>query len=396
MLLRFVEDCKINLDNNKVGGAILTDLSRAFDCLPHRLLIAKLHAYGVSKNACTLVLNYFYDRKQRVKIGSTYSEWMSILKGAPQRSFFGPFSYNLFTNDLLDMLTDECSLYNYADDNTIAYFANSNEEVKLKLEYVINKMLNWFHENFLQANPDKFQLVTFNRRHDGNVMNVKVGNVMIKAEPTVKLLGVYIDQSLCFNNHISYLCQKAGYKLNVLARLSNNLDFKGKLMLFNSFVISHLMYCPVVWYMCSITDMKKIEKIQKRALRYVTKDYTCPYIQLLDKCDLPTMYVQRMRFIMVEVYTVLNGIGPLYLHDMFDRKESVYIMKNNIELVQPQFRTQKYGFNSIRYQGAKIWNTLPNNIKDASNLSVFKALVKKWSGARCSCNSCDMYKLSMV
>jgi hypothetical protein len=142
--------------------------------------------------------------------------------------------------------------------------------------------------------------------------------------------------------------------------------------------------------------MKKIEKIQKRALRYVANDYSCSYIQLLDKCDLPTMYVQRMRFIMVEVYKVLNGIGPPYLQDMFDRKESVYKMKNNIELVQPHFRTQKYGFNSIRYQGAKVWNTLPNNIKDASNLSVFKPLVKKWSGAKCSCNSCDMCKLSMV
>ena len=60
VLVKFVEDCRLNMDNNKVGGAMLTDLSRAFDCLPHRLLTAKLNAYGMSNDACALVLNYFY------------------------------------------------------------------------------------------------------------------------------------------------------------------------------------------------------------------------------------------------------------------------------------------------------------------------------------------------
>ena len=113
----------INLDKHKVGGAIITYLSRAFDGLPYRLLTAKLHAYGVSNEACTLFLSYFYDRKQRVKIGSTYSDWRSTPKGAPQGSLFGPFSLNIFTNDLLDVVIRECNLCecNYADDNTILY-----------------------------------------------------------------------------------------------------------------------------------------------------------------------------------------------------------------------------------------------------------------------------------
>ena len=161
VLMRFMEDCKKHLDNNKVGGAVLTDLSRAFDCLPHRLLTAKLFAYGVSNNACTLILNYFYDRQQRVKIGSTCSDWLSIQKGAPQGSQFGPFAFNIFTNDLLCLLINECNIYNYADDNTILYFDDNLEQVKVKLEYVTSKMLSWFDVNQLQANPDKFQLITF-------------------------------------------------------------------------------------------------------------------------------------------------------------------------------------------------------------------------------------------
>ena len=96
----------------------VTILSHAFDCLPHRLLIPKMAAYGVSNNACTLIVNYLCGRQQRVKLCDTHSDWMTILKGAPQGSIFGPFGYNVFSNDLLFYMNEYCTIYNYADDNT--------------------------------------------------------------------------------------------------------------------------------------------------------------------------------------------------------------------------------------------------------------------------------------
>jgi len=142
--------------------------------------------------------------------------------------------------------------------------------------------------------------------------------------------------------------------------------------------------------------LKKIEKIQKRALRYITNDYLCSYSELLEKCLLPTMYVQRSRSIAAEVFKMLNGIGPVYLQDMFKRKESVYSMRNSAMLTQPNFKTRKYGFSSIKYQGAKIWNGLPNEIKDANDMKTFKSLLMKWNGAKCFCSNCDMCKVSMI
>ena len=381
VLMKFVEECKANLDINKVGGAVLTDLSSAFDCLPHRLLTAKLHAYGVNKEACSLVLNYFYDRKQRVKIGSTNSDWLINPKGAPQGSLFGPFAFNIFTNDLLDMVIQECNVFNYADDNTILYFDNDLESVKIKLEYVIAQMLRWFSDNFLQANPNKFQLITFSKNVNIDQMEVKVGNAIILSEPTVKLLGVQIDNTLNFNLHITQLCRKAGFKLNALARLSKSLDFQGKMMLFNAFILSHFMYSPVVWHLCSSNDMKKVEKIQKRALRYVTDDFTSPYNVLLEKCLLPSMFIQRMRFVMIEVYKVLNNIGPVYLQGMFKSKPTNYDMRNGCILTLPTFKSVKYGSNSLKYQGAKTWNSLPNSMKEAHTLKHFKLLLNTWNGS---------------
>ena len=93
------------------------DLSKAFDCLPHDLLIAKLAAYGLGYNALKLLLDYLSDRKMRVSIGSQVSEWLNLLLGVPQGSNLGPLFFNLFINDsfFLNLVTLLC---NFADDNT--------------------------------------------------------------------------------------------------------------------------------------------------------------------------------------------------------------------------------------------------------------------------------------
>ena len=84
VLIRMVEDVKQYLDDGKVVCALQTDLSRAFDCIPNKLFISKLHAYGFSISACEMIFDYYYGRKQRVKIGDNTSEWQSVYKGSPR------------------------------------------------------------------------------------------------------------------------------------------------------------------------------------------------------------------------------------------------------------------------------------------------------------------------
>ena len=90
ILLKMMEDWRKALDDRKCVGAVLMDLSKAFDCMPHNLLLAKLQAYGLSNEAITLMRSYLTGRRQRVKIGSTTSAWLEIQKGGPQGSILGP------------------------------------------------------------------------------------------------------------------------------------------------------------------------------------------------------------------------------------------------------------------------------------------------------------------
>lgn len=117
-LLRLKNSLNKSLDKKESIGLLMMDLSKTFDCIPHNLLIAKLHAYGFSKNSLRLIYSYLKGRNQRVKINAEYSSWKEILDGVPQGSVLGPLLFNIFINDLF-LFVENSEICNYADDNSL-------------------------------------------------------------------------------------------------------------------------------------------------------------------------------------------------------------------------------------------------------------------------------------
>ena len=123
-----LEKWKRSVDNSKMFGALLTDLSKAFDCLDHKLLISKLNAYGFGLTALKLVHNYLTNRKQQTKINSSYSSLLEIIFGVPQGSILGPLLFNNFLIDLF-LIIENADITSYADENTQYIIADNIDGV---------------------------------------------------------------------------------------------------------------------------------------------------------------------------------------------------------------------------------------------------------------------------
>ena len=188
-------------------GSLLTDLSKAFNCLPYELIIAKLHACGVDMPSLKLINSYLSKRRQRIKINDVYSSWSEILFGVPQGSIFGPLLFNIciyiYICDLFMLLLKDGTT-NYADDNTSYSRGNRIHNVIYGLEQASDILSKWFIGNNLKTNLDKYHVI-FNETTETQLI---VENVPTASSSCEKLLGIKIDQKLSFESHAHSICKK--------------------------------------------------------------------------------------------------------------------------------------------------------------------------------------------
>ena len=388
VILRLTEYWRQALDNGNTVGTIAMDLSRAFDKMPHALLIAKLKAYGVSVDACNLIISYLRNRNHRVKIMGRHSDWATINRGVPQGSVLGPLLFNIFINDLfyINMKSD---IANYADDNHLYYENKCHDELKKVLENDVNSATVWFANNYMCVNTDKFQSIILNR--DGkHTLSISVQDNTVLSDTSITVLGVVLDDKLKFDEHVSVLCLKASRQINALKRVSKYLDEKCRIMVYKSFISSNFNYCPVAWMFCGKKNLVKLEKLQERALRFVFCDATASYEDLLERGNFLPLSVYRIRCLGIEVFKCFHGLNPAYLNDIFIQSSLKYNLRDSCRLEQPKFRTFTYGLRSFRYYGSKLWNLLPYQVKNTRDIVTFKRNITEWCHSK-QCISLEIF-----
>jgi len=381
-----IETWKKALDLKNKTGAVLTDLSKAFDCLNHTLLIAKLDAYGFDKSALSFIYDYLKERKQRTKINNSYSSWEDVLFGVPQGSILGPLLFNLFINDIF-FFTKKTKIANYADDNT-AYAAEKDIATLIEtLQDETSVILNWFQINDMKSNKDKCHLIVANEKQ----VSITLGEENIGASASVELLGIKLDNNLNFGEHVTDLIRKGNQKLHALARISKYLKQDKLKIIMKTFIESQFNYCPLTWMFHSRIINNKINKLHERALRIVYKNQNLTFQDLLQLDNSVTIHDKNLQKLAVEMYKAKNKLSPLPMQQLFTETAMVHDLRNRRCWDIPQVRTVCYGLESIRYRGPKTWESLPDDIKQAKSLPEFKLKIKAWRPANCTCRLCKTF-----
>ena len=270
-LLFLIEKWKSILDKKGFPGAVLMDLSKAFDTINHELLIAKLDAYGFSRKSLELILDYLSDHLQHVKINSAFSSWSEVTQGVPQGSVLDPLLFNIYLDDLFFLLGD-IDICNFADDTTPNVCDMELKVVLDKLENCSELAIAWFKSNYMKLNEEKCGFFVCGYRFEQ--LWIKVGDNKTCEKSLVKLLGVTIDHKLKSDKYFAEICAKANRKLSALLRLSKFLCLDKWRTLFRSFIEAQFKYCPLIWMFCSRNSNKKMNRLHGRALRLVYDDYS--------------------------------------------------------------------------------------------------------------------------
>jgi hypothetical protein len=333
-------------------SATLLDLSKAFDLIPHNTLIEKLFVYGVRGTELSLLESYLTDRWQMVKIGDQRSDPSRTRAGVPQGSVLGPFLFVIYMNDLPSYLSSDCVLY--ADDTTLLSSHKSTETLKQLMSEAVDGSNLWFEANNLVVNKDKTEEIVF---------SLSEGETK-----SVKLLGIYLDNKLSWENHTKSLCTRLSRVIFLLKKLKLCTSADLVIKAYFAFFHTHLLYGVTMWG--NSPGAKVVFGWQKKAIRCIVgikQSESCkPFFISLGIMTLSSLYILYSLLLVKDNLEKFHMRGDRHTHNTRSR-----------HLIDADFvrlsKTQK----SFLAMGIKLFNRLPAGAREVPRKK-FKATIERW------------------
>lgn len=307
-ILSALDNWSVALDEGKFVGALLVDLSKAFDTVPHQQLLQELLAVGINQAALDWFTSYLCDRKQRVIYQDVTTNYKEVTRGVPQGSCLSPLLFNIFVRDL--PLNSDGFTTQFADDITHSQASKSLQDVADSLTNNFKCTKDFCDTHGLIINTAKTQLIIFKscNKKLPEEFGIQLDDCIIKPESTVKLLGCTLDRHLTFGPHIDGVVRKCQAALGMLRRAAPYLTIELLRLCYISLVRSNIEYCSAIFAGAADTHLQKLQTVQKIAARIITGASRNAHAQpLLDSLKLEPISDRREAHILKLVDQFIGG-----------------------------------------------------------------------------------------
>jgi len=354
-----VQDIIEAFENRDFAWASFIDLSKAFDCVDHGVLLHKMEFYGIKNAALNMFCSYLKNRRQVVEVGGRLSKVALNNCGVPQGSVLGPLLFLIAINDLPNCLNSNS--YLYADDTTVMSTNNNLQTLKTMASESMKVAHEWFAANSFLLNNDKTQTVIF---------SLKKLEQIAESETTssVKFLGVTLDQTLSWSEHIDQLCVRLSRLIFLFRRLSPIIPLDYQRTAYFALFQSALSYGLIFWG--NSPHMSKILVLQKKVMRIMAKSNPREHCRPIF-ISFKIMTVINLYIFYILLFSYKNIDSCLLradIHNLNTRNKS----KINI----PYVRLEKTKL-SYRILGLKCLNKLPEAMLGLP-IGAFKARLSNW------------------
>lgn len=377
------------MDNQFVSLVAFLDMSAAFDCVDHDILLSRLsRCFGIKGAVISWFKSYLFNRTQQVLYRNILSETKKIKCGVPQGSVLGPMLFLLYTIGVLDIINSFGFMgHAFADDIQIIVSCPPNEFETMGNRFIrcLTEINEWMVCNRLKLNQSKTKLLpvgTWQQLSRVNISALNINNTKVEFCSNVSSLGVNIDSELTLEYHIKSLMRACTLHLRKLKVVKKSLNKDTLQMMMHAFIHSRLDYCNSLFNGLPEKSILMLQSIQNRAARVVSGALKYDHISpILKQLHWLTINKRVMFKTCVLIFKCINNLAPKYLTDRIKHKipHHVNLRSNELNFLMVQMSQLKIGSRNFAVLGPRIWNNLPSHLRDPSlNLLSFRKLLKTY------------------
>ena len=372
--------------------AVFLDISKAFDKVWHNGLIFKLKQNGISGNLLNLFKSYLQNRRQRVVINGSYSEYLSIESGVPQGSVLGPLLFLVYINDLENSIKSNIKFF--ADDTMLFSTVEDPVVSASNLNHDLDLIHKWAHQWKMEFNPDPLKQATevlFScKRIKHNHPQLTFHGTVVAKMNDQKHLGLTLDSKLSFEKHVNEKIIKAKKNIGVIKHLSKYLPHKTLDQMYKALVRSHLDYCDIIYHEpCKVNQpplgvtltapMEKIEKIQYLAALAITGTWKgSNRTKLYEELGWESLTDRRRCRRILQVHKIVTNRSPLYLKDKLPINHRHLIGANVPNSIHGVLcRTERYK-KSFFPDAISSWNTFISHFAKMPSFTSLKSYMSSF------------------